>query len=506
MALAFDTAADLHNALSFEELLENPNAKVDELEPLPLPPPVLFAPEVNASEPMDVDVAPPSVLYLDEEAPEADVPDDSDGEQDMAICNDAEPVALDHPSRPKLLNHGIYVDPTYNWIVCIDCGDRFILTDIHGHRRTRHPPHEMLHKLPDRVELETMLVEVNGHCPKDPPRHAIPQIQGLNVVDVLRCGIEGCGKIVYDKKALSKHYLGLHPDIPTKQRSYSPAKAHPMSSFRNRRQYVEVLEAKDPANDERLQSVLDRFAELGVGKASSVFQANENHRSRTPFVVATNWDVPLNGVNLKLLRRTVRPPDCRTERRLQQISRTYYMHIGDILRSQDIATMTLRYIHSADPQGDLKAAPFKRPQLDNTISYDSNLLVNFVCFLVRHKLAPVPNYSIELHDVPSSRLSELDQLLKDERPDVLVMTALHNLVFALLTHPGPAFLRQQWKEPLLQFLIAHHLNDDFGTFVRPSGVPPNFSKIQWCLRATAVKEIQLKKDQFDGNCFKYVFS
>lgn len=509
----YDLASDLENALSFEERIENPNLDVEELEPLsvPQPPPILFPPEDNTAEPMDVDVEPPPLRYLDEENLDEETPEGEEGSEgegsegegggnDMQVCDEAPPVAPDHPTRNKLEKHGIYVHPTYNWIICINCSNRYLLTDIHGHMRKNHPSRD---KLPERVELESMLLEVNGGLPRDPPSHPIPPIHFLKVVDALRCGAEDCDAIVLHKKRLGEHYRKRHPDVKSR-RTYQPIKAHPLSKFRGHLKYVEVLDEENIVNDDCLALVLNAYEKFKKDQASNVFRANENHRSRTPFVVSTNWDKPLVGVDIKLLRLTVLPPNPKTEPslfRLLQISRDYYQHICELLQARDVSVLTLCRIECPD---EANSTPFKAPDTTSTRIQYSDLLVKFISFLLRNKAAGVPRFSIELHDTPSTCLSTLERLLDEKQPDQQVTTALHELVFALLTCPGEAFIQSEQKEPLFQFLIAYHLSDDFGGFVNPTAVPPTLSKIQWCLRATAVREIWLKKADYPTKDMGYV--
>jgi hypothetical protein len=153
---------------------------------------------------------------------------------------------------------------------------------------------------------------------------------------------------------------------------------------------------------------------------------------------------------------------------------------------------------------DLKNDPFRRPQETDTVLKYADLMTLFTIFLIRNAQHPVPGFAVDLDEVPQAKLDHLGRLLlATEAPDNVVISSFHELLFALLTHPSPAFCANQWKDPLLQFLIVYHLADDWGTFPPAHLITPNLSNVQWCLRATAAYEIILRK-RADPNadCFR----
>jgi hypothetical protein len=127
----------------------------------------------------------------------------------------------------------------------------------------------------------------------------------------------------------------------------------------------------------------------------------------------------------------------------------------------------------------------------------------FTLFLLRMQLHPVDNYPIFLHPVSCENLVKLHDLLSNGGDDEIA-AAFHRFLFSLLSHPSEQFLSNQWNDPFLRFLIAFHLQDDHGTFIRVILITPNLSKAQWAFRATAAREIELQKDQFKGDTFLLV--
>jgi hypothetical protein len=126
------------------------------------------------------------------------------------------------------------------------------------------------------------------------------------------------------------------------------------------------------------------------------------------------------------------------------------------------------------------------------------MMVEFACFLIRNTLVPVPGYDVHLHETPFKEMWTLHGLLA-EGTENDIRNQLHRFFFALLVCVSDEALSTQWKDPLMQFVIAHHLIDDAGTFTHVTLIPPNLAKIQWCLRATAAWEILLRKP-IQGHC------
>jgi hypothetical protein len=152
---------------------------------------------------------------------------------------------------------------------------------------------------------------------------------------------------------------------------------------------------------------------------------------------------------------------------------------------------------------DLKKLPFHKPEQLETIDRDADFITYFTSFLYRTQSSPIQNYPVALHPVPCSNLESLHRLLVDG-DDQDVTIAFHRFLCSLLTYPSQQFLSNEWQDPFLRFLIAYHLEDDHGTFVRVVLIPPNLSKAQWAFRATCAKEIELEREKFQGDVYALV--
>jgi hypothetical protein len=129
-------------------------------------------------------------------------------------------------------------------------------------------------------------------------------------------------------------------------------------------------------------------------------------------------------------------------------------------------------------------------------------VVTFTSFLIRTRQSPIDNFDIPLHHTTTEALERLIGALKNQQEDGCVISLFHEFFMSLISNPSPEFLADEWKDPLLRFLIAFHLQDDHGTFARAPLVPPSISKLQWAIRATCASEIISRKEEFNNDAFQ----
>jgi len=84
-----------------------------------------------------------------------------------------------------------------------------------------------------------------------------------------------------------------------------------------------------------------------------------------------------------------------------------------------------------------------------------------------------------------------------------IQEQIHLTIMALLEHLSHDAILSDYKDLLTLFLLAYHLRDDSGNITRVSAIPPHISSIQWCLRASAVREILNRAPIYDGNTYRY---
>jgi hypothetical protein len=152
----------------------------------------------------------------------------------------------------------------------------------------------------------------------------------------------------------------------------------------------------------------------------------------------------------------------------------------------------------------LNDVAFHKPEQAQTVTHNADFMTEFVVFLFRTQASPIDKFPVILHPIPKENLLKLHQVLT-HGTDNTAVAVFHQLLFSLLSNPSQEFLSNQWQEPFLRFLVVRHLTDDQGTFCRVVLIPPNLTRAQWCFRATCAQEIEHRKEDFDGNAYKYVF-
>jgi hypothetical protein len=127
----------------------------------------------------------------------------------------------------------------------------------------------------------------------------------------------------------------------------------------------------------------------------------------------------------------------------------------------------------------------------------------FIIFLLRHKADPIPGFAVPFHSDHMVQLSLLRDILHSD--DLLKLSRqIHSVVLSTLMNPGHKALLSDHKDLFTLFPLSYHLKDDSGNMTRVSAIPPNISAIQWCLRATIVREISEKATLYDGDTFQYI--
>jgi hypothetical protein len=292
----------------------------------------------------------------EDEDPGEDAGQDMDVDLDLTeVHPTSEQPELVAAAHRKLLALGLDVNPTYHWIICVDCQERIQLQNTYGHCRNKHPARSKLtDTFPSRTEFERMLLTLKANQPLPPPSCPISQVPSLRVVDGVRCITNSCARVFSELRRLREHCRKEHPELTNRRTPYTRVKAHPTSLDRANRRYVEILAAHlPPAENLALSTILNKFTELKIGDPRTTFQRAKNARIRTPFVAKTNWDHPLVDVELAKVRPTVAPPDPKHEphlARLKSLVREYYLLVGEGLRELQVSHLTLRYLRTADPK------------------------------------------------------------------------------------------------------------------------------------------------------------
>lgn len=158
---------------------------------------------------------------------------------------------------------------------------------------------------------------------------------------------------------------------------------------------------------------------------------------------------------------------------------------------------------------DIKSVPFRRLQEHGSMDRNSNTLATFLIFLIRNVENPIPHFPIILHPTSQAALMVLKDCAKREPPKDSIedyksqlSMAIHNAVWSFLSHPSKDFLANRKSCPLLRFIVASHILDQYGTLGSILQVTPRISRVQWCFRATGCNVVILNKHEFEDDEFK----
>ncbi|KAJ3884125.1 hypothetical protein GG344DRAFT_84531 [Lentinula edodes] len=138
----------------------------------------------------------------EDELDEEDVPSEDEASlvqgDDMDL--DIAPSSLSHPEiLSSLSRFNVSVEPVYHLSICTECAIPVRLEHMYTHQKTKHfkgltlPP-EL--SFPSRAELESLLATLGADQPLEVPVGPIPRIQGVQIIQGLKCTTSECsGKV-----------------------------------------------------------------------------------------------------------------------------------------------------------------------------------------------------------------------------------------------------------------------------------------------------------------------
>ncbi|KAH0826845.1 hypothetical protein J3R83DRAFT_4377 [Lanmaoa asiatica] len=436
---------------------------------------------VVAQQPVDMDLDPPRDSVIASQMPIIDSTSESASEQ--------------------LLIFGLTVDPTHRFTICIPCAHAIHHASAYTHllRQHKQPP-QLKRMFPSKERLMKMLVQLGADKPSRVFSEPISPISGVSVVDAYKCTVANCiyTAVFSDKRRFNEHCQISHGDVSVQQRTFCIVKAQPLHAQSNHIFLVEVTYAPPPSSRTLVEEIEARLSSDGLYSISEAFQPSSNQRTKGTVFAQLGWDQLLVGVTISSLRKTVATPK-ESEPvyfKLMQAVGLYYASTSPLIAS--LPTLTARAVLST---GDLTSQPFKPLQEKDTLKKYSRFMALFLIFLLRHAVDPIPNFSVPLHPDHTMHLSSLRDMLSIYNPSEL-LCQIHSTILSLLTHLSHEALLSDQKDLLTLFLLSYHLRDDSGNTTRVSAIPPNISAVQWCLRATAVKEICNNVSCYGGDTFQ----
>ncbi|KAJ3884056.1 hypothetical protein GG344DRAFT_84647, partial [Lentinula edodes] len=357
--------------------------------------------------------------------------------------------------------------------------------------------------LPPRAEFKCLLVTLGADNPITVPIGPISRIQGVQVVQGLRCEIEGCEGRVFGvsqgkSRPLQRHQLRDHPQVAIADRHSIAVLCHPLSSSRKDRRFVEVLSSNSSASPS-LHHIEEAADSCNLLDHEQVFTLASNEREKNAVFAQSRWDEVLDGVNLTSLMATISSSkrDAYVSfKRLKAVAREYYKEVTE--RLSTLPVLTRRYILSSSTTN-LKHQPFRRPQEMKTVLEDSDRTAQFLAFLIVHINTPVDHFPIPLHPEVTGHLESLSLNLSNEStPDSELGNAIHEAVWLILSRPSTQYIQNELMCPFTRFIIAATLKDS-GTFVRAKVITPVMAQAQWCFRATAAEEVIRLQSAYNGD-------
>ena len=401
----------------------------------------------------------------------------------------------------QLLTLGLKVDPTHRFTICLPCAHSIHYASAHTHvlRQHKQPP-QLKSTLPSKERLIEMLVQLHADKPNRVFSEPISPISGVSVVDAYKCTISNCActAVFSDKRRFNEHCQVSHGDISVQHRAFSLVKAQPLRSESNHTFLVEVTYAPPLSSGPLVDEIEARLSASQFYSVADVFQPSSNQRTKGTLFAQLGWDQLLVGVSICSLRRTVASPKESEPAyfKLMQAVELYYASISPLIASLPI--LTARAVLST---GELTSQPFKPLQEKDTLKKYSRFMALFLIFLLRHAASPILGFSVPLHPDHRTHLSFLRDILgAEDSPKLLCQ--IHSVILCILTHLSHEALLSDHKDLLTLFLLTYHLKDDSGNTTRVSAIPPNISAIQWCLRATMVKEISANAALYEGDTFR----
>lgn len=260
-----------------------------------------------------------------------------------------------------LRNHGILVNPSYHWTICLECGVPKSFHRIYHHVRTAHIAatsraarvSEAYRPLPPEGEIMEMLVFLQAHKPEPWPDVPIDPIPGMNEKTAYRCLHSECSAVYGSSKSCRIHWGQAHREARKLDPICTPIPVHPLGGFRSQRQFLELTQfSSDQVDDFILQEILGHADKQGLGVPSTIYNVSGNVRDSSLLFTQLRWNAILDKVLLPPLRSTTVPPSKGRDEGPYQIillsTRMYYKHT--MSKTSTVSTITLRWIHSSNPE------------------------------------------------------------------------------------------------------------------------------------------------------------
>ncbi|KAL0058438.1 hypothetical protein AAF712_014899 [Marasmius tenuissimus] len=411
------------------------------------------------------------------------------------------------------------VESQFNLPVCLDC-----LQVIPPDRMLEHQTKFHLEKSDIAVTSEEFIHLLNilgakdlSHVPRitDGP---IPRLDLVKVVEGYRC--QECGLVNHGESTSKQHRQKMHKGegvkadkVRAQMFNPEPMVWGPKTAF-----YLEVQQ-NDVVQSSATRTVLQSVEKMDLCGYGNVLGTGNTHQ-QNPVLTQLKWIQLLNGVDWKALHdnasyrvHTGYPKLLR----LRKMGRALFH--GLIKTLEATPYMTLKYIRSSKPNQPASYG-FRHPQEHGTVTRDANMMIQFLSFLYLSIKSPVKNFPVPISSNTTKLLVELvenlgtpedekrkemkDEIEEEEEEGIAeewdfdMLLEVQEVIWSLLTDTSAEYKRNENMCPLTRFLIAANF-DSSGRFASAAQITPMIARIQWCLRACAVLQIELMKVDFDNS-------
>jgi hypothetical protein len=136
---------------------------------------------------------------------------------------------------------------------------------------------------------------------------------------------------------------------------------------------------------------------------------------------------------------------------------------------------------------DIVNAPFRAPATDSYVAKCARLWGRLIMMMLRFLENP-SNFPLQLvlSEAQIAVLGQLSEILKGDG-EIPVSESIQRVSFLFVATANDHITNDRFSCSLMRFIVVTHLLLD-GTFELPSNITPNLSCLQFCMRATCVKE------------------
>ncbi|KAF8994437.1 hypothetical protein BDZ89DRAFT_1053320 [Hymenopellis radicata] len=413
---------------------------------------------------------------------------------------------------------GFIIPKVAQCVVCVNCTPNKILekpSHIHGHIADTHKivPRPSQERLFDAILTLGADLDEN-HFPIDRP---IPRLGSVEVIDGVKCMVEGCSKYYTFSRGWYRHWneahattLGALPDPKAEElarkemiNEYSKRVSFfRAGAYRGTFAGHEVLSAdtqSDLPPESLLKAVLETFG------AEDLHTPLPAGRGPDPYVATCGWSAVLSDVDPRKLRQKVSLPLVE-ERGLYRLVRYilpgYFKSL--IERLPELSWLARRHLRSPASMRSLKYEGLDGHQ-DLTTDKYTREMGRMLCFCIRHLDEPVDNFAVPMSgDLRDALMRLRTSLESSDLKNAAIYDDIHKSLWLLLTSTSKEAKTRRDQDLYNLYLASAAIRDDSGTLTRANLLTTRISGVQWCLRMTGAQQLLKLRNDTDSDVEIYM--